>query len=360
MPETVKQIALDENVNRIEDAYYSPTSELKPYKNNSRKHPHFQIEALAAAIERFGFTQPIIIDESNNILAGHGRHAAALKLGLKEVPVRKVEHLTDDEKKAYVISDNKIAEQSTWDTEVLLEELSSLRDFDADKAILDILDIDTFTPYKNEQVKIASVKPHPKNYKEHPSDQIEHLKKSISDNGIYRNIIVSSDNFILAGHGVVKAATELGLTSVPILRLNINSKSVDALKFLAADNEVSHLGHSDDRALTEILKQVLQESDLLGTGYDEDMLANLLYVTRPASEIQSTDHAKEWVGMPEYESTEEDKKIIVIFSQNPDEEMEKFCNANGFPFQPEKSRQSFHFPYTGRHDWTGVRFEANQ
>ena len=94
-------------------------SSLKPYKYNSRKHPDHQVKALAASIEKFGFTQPIVCTDKFTILAGHGRYEAAKILGLEKVPVRVVSNLSSEEKKAYIIADNKISEQSEWDQDKL-------------------------------------------------------------------------------------------------------------------------------------------------------------------------------------------------------------------------------------------------
>ena len=299
-----------------------------------------------AAIERFGFTQPIILDDTNTVLAGHGRLEAAKRLSLNSVPCRIIYGLTADEKRAYVIADNKIAEQSTWDQDMLNTELADLANFVAADPLKDLLDVDTFATHQIEQVNIETIKPHPRNYKSHPADQLEHLKKSITDNGIYRNVIVASDNTILAGHGVVTAAKALGLTSVPILRLPIHSGHINAIKLLTADNEVSHLGEVDDRALTTILKEIMDDADLLGTGYDEKMLANLLYVTRDSSEIQSVDHAAEWVGMPEYESEEENIRLVIQFEDETAKQ--QLCDMAGWPYNEGKSRESFHFPHKPR------------
>ena len=307
-----------------------------------------------ASIKRFGFVQPVIIDENKTLLAGHGRLEAAKRLKLESIPARVIAGLTTDEKRAYVIADNKIAEQSTWNDEILFAELADLSDFAAEDALKGLLDHDTFTTHQIQQVNIDTIKPHPRNYKNHPADQVEHLKRSITDNGIYRNVIVSADNVILAGHGVVTAARALGLTSAPILKLPIHSTHINAIKLLAADNEVSHLGESDDRALTEILKEIMDTADLLGTGYDDKMLANLLYVTRPASEVESVDHAAEWVGMPEYETQDEVDKIIVSFETATDKA--RFCDLLGFPYS-DKKKDSQWYPYRERQDWTAVKFE---
>lgn len=102
------------------------TSQLKPYKNNSRIHDEKQVEQISASIEKFGFTQPILIDENNIVLAGHGRLMAAQKLGLQSVPVIVLDNLSDAQKKAYVIADNKIGQNSKWNNEVLRIEIEDI------------------------------------------------------------------------------------------------------------------------------------------------------------------------------------------------------------------------------------------
>lgn len=102
------------------------TSDLKPYKNNSRIHDENQISQIASSIEKFGFTQPILVDENNIVLAGHGRLMAAQKLGLQSVPVIVLDKLSDAQKKAYVIADNKIGQNSKWNNEVLRIEIEDI------------------------------------------------------------------------------------------------------------------------------------------------------------------------------------------------------------------------------------------
>ena len=102
------------------------TSELKPYKNNSRIHDENQISQIALSIEKFGFTQPILVDENNIVLAGHVRLMAAQKLGLQSVPVIVLDNLSDAQKKAYVIADNKIGQNSKWNNEVLRIEIEDI------------------------------------------------------------------------------------------------------------------------------------------------------------------------------------------------------------------------------------------
>ena len=304
-----------------------PINELTEYEKNSRTHSDDQIKALAEAIKRFGFTQPIICDESKVILAGHGRYMAARQLGLKVVPCRVVTSLTDQEKKAYIIADNKIAEISEWHEGHLLEELNDLQDFDADESLAALFDLNTFVKTKAQQISIDKIKPHPRNYKIHPPEQLEHLQQSIKENGIYRNILVANDFTILAGHGIVEAAKLLGLTSVPILRLDLPPNSTKSIKILTADNEVTHLAETNMREMSELLKELLVEDDLLGTGYDKDKIENLLMVSRSKDEVKKLED-EDWGNYMDFQAVKPNPKLIINFENEKDrEDFAKFIGA---------------------------------
>ena len=103
-----------------------PTERLVPYVRNARKHSATQIDQIAASIREFGFTNPILVDGDSGIIAGHARLAAALKLSLAEVPVIVLEHLTDLQKRAYILADSKLAENACWSEELLDIELQAL------------------------------------------------------------------------------------------------------------------------------------------------------------------------------------------------------------------------------------------
>ena len=103
---------------------------LKPYERNARTHSLEQIQKIAESINEFGFVNPVLIDEKYTIIAGHGRVLAAEKLGVLEVPCVFVEDLTDVQKSAYIIADNRLAEDAGWDFEILSQELESLKNFD--------------------------------------------------------------------------------------------------------------------------------------------------------------------------------------------------------------------------------------
>lgn len=104
---------------------YRNIKELKPYKKNAKKHPKEQVERIANSIKEFGFTQPVIIDSNNCVVAGHGRILGAKKAGLKQVPTVMLEDLTEEQIKAYRLVDNKLNE-SEWDFSLLDEELGIL------------------------------------------------------------------------------------------------------------------------------------------------------------------------------------------------------------------------------------------
>ena len=104
-------------------------SALKPYARNARTHSRRQIKKIAASISRFGFVNPVLIDENNQIIAGHGRVAGAKLLGWREVPTLRIEHLDETEKRAYILADNRLAEEAGWDKEILAIELRWLIDF---------------------------------------------------------------------------------------------------------------------------------------------------------------------------------------------------------------------------------------
>lgn len=121
-----------------------------PFAKNSRTHDDAQVAQIAASIKEFGFTNPVLIDESNGIIAGHGRVLAARKLKLSEVPCIRLAHLTDAQKRAYVIADNKLALNAGWDAAMLKLELADLKalDFDLDLTGFNTNEIDALLAEK--------------------------------------------------------------------------------------------------------------------------------------------------------------------------------------------------------------------
>lgn len=119
---------------------------LKPYKGNARTHSKKQIKQLVKSIKEFGFVNPIIIDEQNMVLAGHGRLLAAKEMGLAEVPCVRIEHMSEVQKKAYILADNKLALNAGWDEDLLAQELGFLLSdeisFDVDVTGFSIAEVD--------------------------------------------------------------------------------------------------------------------------------------------------------------------------------------------------------------------------
>ena len=109
---------------------------LIPYENNPRQHSEAQIDRLVRSIKEFGFTNPVLIDDDLNVIAGHGRLMAAGVMGLKMVPTITLGHLNDEQRRAYVIADNQLALNSTWDDDILQKELEALGDLGFDLTLL--------------------------------------------------------------------------------------------------------------------------------------------------------------------------------------------------------------------------------
>lgn len=155
---------------------YRDVSELIPYARNARTHSDEQIERIAASIKEFGWTNPILIDGESGIIAGHGRVLAARKLGLEKVPTIELSGLTEAQKRAYIIADNRLALDAGWDEEMLKLEFAELEKegfelsktgfsdeeinemmADLDREVDGVEDVDTPEPPKNPKTKRGEV-----------------------------------------------------------------------------------------------------------------------------------------------------------------------------------------------------------
>jgi ParB-like chromosome segregation protein Spo0J len=143
-------------------------ADLVPYARNSRTHSHEQVAQIAAAVREFGWTNPLLIDGQGTIIAGHGRLQAARKLGLDTVPCIVLDHLTEGQRRALVIADNKLATNAGWDADMLECEFRELQDSDFDMNLLGfsqdemagILADKNFEPAKQEdQTRLDEKKP---------------------------------------------------------------------------------------------------------------------------------------------------------------------------------------------------------
>jgi len=122
-------VTVTEMARRIQ---FWPLDRLVPYARNARTHSPAQIAKIAKSIHEFGFTNPILVDGDSGIIAGHARLAAARQLGLAQVPVIELTHLSEDQKRAYILADNRLALEAGWDAEILAGELGELKAVDFD------------------------------------------------------------------------------------------------------------------------------------------------------------------------------------------------------------------------------------
>lgn len=144
MPGSLVTEPVMENIGPV---VYRNIPELKPYKNNARTHSKKQVKQIAASIAQFGFVNPVLLDEEDYIIAGHGRVEAARLLDMPQVPAIKIAHLTPGQIKAYRLADNKLAELAGWDDDILKIEFQHLQEF------ADVLDL-TVTGFEVAEIDI--------------------------------------------------------------------------------------------------------------------------------------------------------------------------------------------------------------
>lgn len=335
-------------------------SELKQHPNNPRRG---NIEAIKQSIETSGFFGAIIVQKSTGyILAGNHRAQAAQAAGIKKVPIIEID--CDDETALRILlSDNRAAEGGEWDIDSLLDSIKQIDEkylegigFDEDY-LADLYEFKDH-PFKTERISIEKLSPHPRNYQDHPQDQLDQIIESIKAHGFYRNIIVARDNTILAGHGVVLAATQMGKKRVPVIRLDVDPNDPRALKVLTSDNEINNLAVVDDRALTEMLREIMQTSEGLGgSGFTGEQLAALTLVTRDATEISDKNAAAEWIGMPAFEPIEDAPRLMISFENEEDRETLMELIGNSIIIKRVGKVWTIKWPEKARDDLSSVRFE---
>lgn len=130
-------------------------AKIKPYKNNAKIHGKNQLKKLQESISEFGFLTPCLIDQDFNLIAGHGRVEAAKALGMKEVPCVFVEELTEQQRKAYILADNKLSELAEWDLEILNQELAELSEAGMDITLVGFELNNEITQELNDGVEIS-------------------------------------------------------------------------------------------------------------------------------------------------------------------------------------------------------------
>lgn len=188
---------------------YKKVNDLIPYINNSRTHSEEQVNQIVASINEFGFTNPLLIDEKDNIIAGHGRLLASKKLKMEEVPCIVLSGLTEAQKKAYIIADNKMALNAGWDEELLKIELENLKelDFNLELTGFNIDELDDLLKKENEYIEQEK-----ENERQRTNNtyNLELFDKFICD-GKYQMPIIENDNFIpkkIIGFNYAKTSKE--------------------------------------------------------------------------------------------------------------------------------------------------------
>lgn len=178
---------------------FIPPNKLIPYERNPLKHPADQIDQIVNSIREFGFTVPILIDEKNMVLAGHGRHMAALKMEMARVPIIRRSGLTEAQKRAYVIADNKITMNAVFDWQLITGELEALKELDFN------LDLTGFRPFEYDMLLQADWTPPDKDKTRHSGEmdlvmiEVTHDEKAIIDRAILKCRTDSGDSEMTDG-----------------------------------------------------------------------------------------------------------------------------------------------------------------
>ncbi len=304
---------------------------LSGWDQNPRVHG--DVDQLVKSIDGYGWTSPILAQRgTGRIVAGHRRVQAALKKRLKVVPVIFLD-FTEEEAAGYTVADNATSDQSDWDFGKLNEILGDLKikEFDIDLTALQFGDISAETLSlkhvpKSGVVKLRDLKLHPMDFRTPSEEEIEHVSRNLKAFGLFRDVVVSSDDYVLSGQEIVAAAKKNKVRQLPVKRLGVSHDDPEALKLLIGDRETANLTEIDDRKLTDLLVTIDKTTGLEGTGYDKKRVAALLLATRAESEIPDANAASQWVGLPEFANGPEIYKLVVSFRSA--EDRDEFLRRN--------------------------------
>lgn len=343
---------------------YLPAEQLNDNPANWRLHPPEQMRAIDAVMDEVGWAGALLYNEATgNLLDGHGRKQRALKKG-GLVPVL-IGSWTPAQEKKILATYDSVGDMAETDHDALTKLLGDVGELDdALKAAV----ADKVVNWARATVPVVSLKEHPKNYKQHPEEQIVHLVRSIEENGFFRAIVVAKDNTVLAGHGVKIAAVRAGKAFVPVIRMPFGPDDPRALKILAADNEIGRIADRSDKALTALLRDILgNDGDLIGTGYDEQNL-NALEFTSAAygaerGRLNKDELQEEWErsGMPAFDAGGTRLTLQIHFTD--DETRAKFIKKvekmfPGIEISKREKMCSGWWPPRERKDVSSLRWES--
>jgi ParB-like chromosome segregation protein Spo0J len=307
--------------------YLVPIEELVEFPGNPVRG---DTQLLLYSLANYGQVRPVLTWENaeefgfqpNTLVAGHHVVKCARMLDWTHVAVMPAAFESEELARKYLALDNITALREQAEMNDQFSFLDEVAEDDAELAA-QLADARAF---REGLVSLETLKPHERNVKEHPEEQLDRIKASLEALGFTKPIVVAKDGTVLAGHGVMKAAAMLGITQVPVKRLDVGPDDPAALAYMIGDNELGRGAELQDREMAEMLRELQEETgDILGTGYDTQMLANLLLVTRSAAEIKDSNQAIEWLGMPEYEQTPLPCKVMVSFDS--DVERDKFLDG---------------------------------
>lgn len=250
---------------------YKPLADLIPYARNSRTHSDAQVAQIAASIKEFGWTNPILLDGENGIIAGHGRVMAAQKLGEKRVPTIELSHMTENQKKAYIIADNKLALNAGWDDAMLTLEISDLKDANFaievlgfDQAELDEL----FGKEENDEENIYTQKVNAPIYE--PSDVKPDLTELFNDEKAFDLI------------AKIKAA-KLPQAEKDFLMLTAGRHVVLNFQLIA-----DYYAHSD-----KVVQELMEDSALVIVDFDNAISNGWVNLSKKLDDVYDADNGEE-------------------------------------------------------------------
>jgi len=328
-----------------------PLSSLVEWERNPRQLTERQAADLAESLRRFGYVEPIAVNLDGTVLGGHMRRRVLLAQSIVEPGA-----LVDVRVPSRQLEPGEVEELN-----VRLNRNAGDWDYDKLADFYEWTDLETWGfegLAETRSVALRDLKPHPRNYRKHPADQIAHLVASITRHGFFRNIVVARDGTILVGHGVVEAAQSMGLERVPAVRIAVGPEDPRALRIMESENEIRNLAEVDDRALTELLKELMGDGGLEGTGFDGNQLAALALTTRPAGELRDKDAAAAWAGLPEYEPAGQVQRLVVQFDNEGDRA--RFMEQIGATVVSKKNGAvwSIWWPEREREDLVSLRFRS--
>jgi hypothetical protein len=277
---------------------YIAAGQLAENPSNWRTHPQGQVSAIRSVIDDpdVGWAGACLYNErTKRLIDGHARRSAVSPETL--VPVL-IGNWSEEAEKKILLTLDPLAAMATSNAKLLSDLIADVDLSSVDDSLsffLGQLDAANQAPFAVVYVRTDSLKDHPRNYRKHPEDQLAHIVASIKAYGFVKNVIIGNGDTILAGHGVVQAAKKMGQINIPVIRLDLDAEDPRAMKIVASDNEIAKLAEVDDRALTEMLKEIMASDpvNLEGSGFNAEQLAALAFVTRPEGEIKDKNAANE-------------------------------------------------------------------